>query len=143
MYSRIFKEKRERQLMIEYQSRRFKEFQQFENEIRNMRNNNGQIFMGGYTEPAKKSYDARELQIARHEQERKEELNKKWDGSLESFKAFKKLIEDEEKADRERMFRRTGSSGLGVPLVGGAAGAHAASHGGGFNHPGVYAGGVW
>ena len=143
MYSRIFKEKRERQLMIEYQSRRFKEFQQFENEIRNMRNNNGQIFMGGYTEPAKKSYDARELQIARHEQERKEELNKKWDNSIESFKAFKKLIEDEEKAERERMFKRTGSNGPGAPLVGGAAGAHAASHGGGFNHPGVYAGGVW
>ena len=141
MNSPAYLEKEQRRLMGEYQSRKFKEFQQFENEIRTMRNNNGQIFMGGYTEPAKKSYDARELQIALIEQQKKEELNKKWDGSLESFKAFKKVIEDEKKA--ERLKRYTFGSSLGMPRVGGAAGAHAASHGGGFNHPGVYAGGVW
>ena len=141
MNSPAYLEKEQRRLMQEYQSRKFKEFQQFENEIRTMRNNNGQIFMGGYTEPAKKSYDARELQIAVIEQQKKEELNKKWDGSIESFKAFKKLVEDEEKAARLNTYSFGG--GLGQPRVGGAAGAHAASHGGGFNHPGVYAGGVW
>ena len=141
MNSPAYLEKQQRRLMQEYQSRKFKEFQQFENEIRTMRNNNGQIFMGGYTEPAKKSYDARELQIAVIEQQKKEELNKKWDGSLESFKAFKKVIEDEEKEERKRKYENRNT--LGAPRVGGAAGAHAVSHGGGFNHPGVYAGGVW
>ena len=141
MNSQTYLATQQRRLMQEYQSRKFKEFQQFENEIRTMRNNNGQIFMGGYTEPAKKSYDARELQIAVIEQQKKEELNKKWDGSLESFKAFKKVLEDEEKEERKRKYEHRNT--LGAPRVGGAAGAHAASHGGGFNHPGVYAGGVW
>jgi hypothetical protein len=140
MNSQTYLATQQRRLMQEYQSRKFKEFQQFENEIRTLRNNNGQIFMGGYTEPAKKSYDARELQIAFIEQQKKEELTKKWDGSVESFKAFKKVIEDEEKAER---LNRYSINSPGVPRVGGAAGAHAASHGGGFNHPGVYAGGVW
>ena len=141
MNSQTYLAMQQRRLMQEYQSRKFKEFQQFENEIRTMRNNNGQIFMGGYTEPAKKSYDARELQIALIEQQKKEELTKKWDGSIESFKAFKKVVEDEEKEERKKKYE--GRNTLGAPKVGGAAGAHAASHGGGFNHPGVYAGGVW
>lgn len=140
MNSPKYLEKQQRKLMGEYQSRKYKEFQQFENEIRTMRTNNGQIFMGGYTEPAKKSYDARELQIALIEQQKKEELNKKYDGSLESFKAFKKLVEDEEKAER---LQKYSINGPGAPKVGGAAGGHACTHGGGFNHPGVYAGGVW
>ncbi len=133
-------QKRSQRLMQEYQSRKFKEFQQLENEIRTMRNNNGQIFMGGYTEPAKRSYDARESQIALIEIQKKEELSKKWDGSSESLKAFEKLVEEEKKAER---IAKYSINSPGVPRVGGAMASHAVSHGGGFNHPGVYAGGVW
>ncbi len=133
--------KRSQLLKQEYQSRKFKEFQELENEIRTMRSNNGQIFIGGYTEPAKNSYHVRELQISLIEQQKKEQLTKKWDNSPESFKLFKKVIEDEEKEQLKRKYQT--KNGPGIPRVGGTAGSHAASHGGGFNHPGVYAGGVW
>ena len=135
--------KKQQALMQKYHTRKFQEFQAIENEIKQMRTYNGQIFMGGYTEPAKKSYDAQEAHIARIEKQKKEEHAKKWDGSNVSVSNFENLLQEEELAERERMYSRTGSNGLGAPRVGGAAGAHAASHGGGFNHPGVYAGGVW
>lgn len=124
-----------------YHTRKAEELQQIQTEIRTMRNNNGQIFMGGYTEPAKQSYDARESQIARMEKEKLEAHAKKWDESEESMKAFKKLLKEEEEEEQKRSSYSI--NGPGAPRVGGYAGAHAAAHGGGFNHPGVYAGGVW
>lgn len=122
-----------------YHSRKLKEFQKIEDEIKSMRNNNGQIFMGGYTEHAKQSYDAQEANIARIEKQRKEDHAKKWDGSEDSLKAFRKLLIDEQKA----LSGHYTINSPGAPRVGGSAGQHAAIHGGGFNHPGVYAGGVW
>lgn len=57
------------------------EFQNIEKEIQQMRIQNGQIFAGGYTESAKRSYDAQEINIARIEKEKKDEHSKRWDHS--------------------------------------------------------------
>ncbi len=126
--------------MREYHAQKYKEYKYLEDQVRFMRTNNGQIFMGGYTEPAKMSYDAREKQIAMYEKEKQEELALKWNFSVDSIKTFQQNLE---KQKREVACMSSSSTGPGVPRVGGLAAVHAVSHGGGFNHPGVYAGNVF
>lgn len=56
---------------------------------------------------------------------------------------YKTLLKEHNEYEQKITVPSGSGSTLGVPRVGGAAGRHAAAHGGGFNHPGVYAGGVW
>jgi hypothetical protein len=111
------------------------ELTQLKEEIQRKRNYNGQRFLGGYTEPAKRDYDAEEKRIATYEEERKKEIQEKYkDGKTVVKTTF---------AVKSSLPKSSGPgipSGLGpgIPSVGGYAAFHAAAHGGGFNHPGHY-----
>lgn len=105
---------------------------QLKEEVRLKRMYNGQRFMGGYTDPAKRDYDAEEKRIAEYEERRMKEIQEK----------FKNVKEIPIKVNKYGLpsvkVTPKYSSSAGIPCVGGYAAIHASSHGGGFNHPGFY-----
>jgi hypothetical protein len=107
---------------------------QLQEEVQRKRMYNGQRFMGGYTEPAKRDYDNEEKRIAEYEERRKKEIQENYKNHKETPLQPNKYGLPSVKRNTARNF----SSSPGIPCVGGYAAVHAASHGGGFNHPGFY-----
>jgi hypothetical protein len=137
------------------------ELQALQKEIQDLNWRNNASFAGGYTGPAIISHKAEADRITAFEDKRKQEIEEKYNGSPECLDRVRELAQKED-AKNEAMVRRnelmagrppsshnthSRSSNLSTtalhPRVGGAAARHAAAHGGGFNHRGVYAGGVW
>lgn len=110
--------------------------------LQQMNDNNNSRFAGGYTGPAIMDHKAEVERIKRYEETEKAKIETNFNGSAESLKYVRQLMD----ADKEReqyKYNSTHRVNSLHPRVGGYAGRHAAAHGGGFNHPGVYAGNVW
>lgn len=125
-----------------------KEIQMLESHIQHLHNQNNAGFAGGYTGPAIMSHKAEYDRIQAYEVKQRAEIEEKYKESPECLDRIRKqaIIDDkiEEEALRSaRILNQVGYGGSLVPRVGGAAARHAAAHGGGFNHRGTYAGGVW
>lgn len=117
-------------------------------EIQRRQNENNMRFMGGYTGPAIIDHKVELDRIKLYEDQQMAQIEKDFDGSRECLERIRPIAIKDDKEYEERvrfneMMNSGGGGGLGRPRVGGIAGSHAAVHGGGFNHPGVYAGGVW
>lgn len=124
-----------------------KAIDELKKEVQQRHNYNNSRFMGGYTGPAIMDHKAELDRIKVYEEQRMSQIEKDFDGSRECLErilpiARKDDREYEEAVERNKRLNSGGGGGL-HPRVGGAAAYHAVSHGGGFNHPGVYAGGVW
>jgi hypothetical protein len=123
------------------------ELQTLQAEIQRLSNQNNQRFAGGYTGPAIIDGKIESDRIAVYEAKCKAEIEKKYDGSRECLERIRPIARKDDE-EYERLMERNKLMGANFggglsPRVGGRAGAHAAVHGGGFNHRGVYAGGVW
>lgn len=116
-----------------------RELDQLARSIQAQRTANGNRFMGGYTIQAIHDANIEGERIAKLEQDKKAEIEKRYDGSKECIERLRQLVREDEEREKQVF---TGS-GPGIPRVGGYAARHAVAHGGGFNHPGVYAGNVF
>ena len=129
------------------QKHKHRELERLKVQIQEMNNNNNSRFAGGYTGPAIMDHKAEVDRIKKYEESRKAEIDKKFDGSRESLEYVRNLERAEEKQLEENRRRNelysNNSSISMIPRVGGSRAHHAVAHGGGFNHRGVYAGGVW
>jgi uncharacterized Rmd1/YagE family protein len=142
--------------LTKLQSYKQRELDQLAKSIQEQRRANGNRFMGGYTSQAIHDANFEGERITKLEQDKKADIEKKYDGSKECIEMLRRHVkEDEEKGfflgsagvcvcpGSSGVSLPSGSSGPGVPRVGGYAARHAVAHGGGFNHPGVYAGNVF
>lgn len=124
-----------------------KAIDELKKEIQQRHNNNNSRFMGGYTGPAIMDHKAEVDRIKVYEEQQMARIEKDFDGSRECLERILPIARKDDRdyveaVRRNQMLNGGGGGGM-TPRVGGAAAYHAASHGGGFNHPGVYAGGVW
>ena len=124
------------------------ELQQLETHLQNLRNQNNGIFAGGYTGPAVMSHKAELDRIEAQGVKQRAEIEEKYKETPENLDRIRKqaIVDDAEYEEAVRFNRLENNAGGGgslVPRVGGAAARHAVAVGGGFNHPGVYAGGGW
>jgi hypothetical protein len=123
-----------------------KAIDELKKEVQQRQANNNSRFMGGYTGPAIADHKAEVDRIKVFEEQRMLQIEKDFDGSRECLERILPIARRDDKEYEEQVRRNQMMSGGGGslhPRVGGAAGRHAAAHGGGFNHPGVYAGGVF
>jgi hypothetical protein len=122
-----------------------KAIDELKKEIQQRHTNNNSRFMGGYTGPAIADHKAEVDRIKIYEEQRMAQIEKEFDGSRECLERILPIARKDDRDYEEAVQRNQRMNGGGSlhPRVGGPAGYHAASHGGGFNHPGVYAGGVW
>jgi hypothetical protein len=118
-----------------------RELDQLARSIQAQRTANGNRFMGGYTPQAIHDANVEGERINKLEQDKKAEIEKRYDGSKECIERLRQLVREDEEREKQ-VFTGSGSS-PGIPRVGGYAARHAVAHGGGFNHPGVYAGNVF
>jgi len=128
------------------QKHKHRELEKLKVKIQEMNNNNNSRFAGGYTGPAIMDHKAEVDRIKKFEETQKAEIDKKFNGSKECLEYVRNLERAEEKQLEENRRRNELYSNSGIsmnPRVGGSQARHAVAHGGGFNHRGVYAGGVW
>lgn len=123
-----------------------KAIDELKKELQQRHDNNNSRFMGGYTGPAIMDHKAEVDRIKVFEEQQILRIEKEFDGSPDCLKKIAEIARKDDKEYEEQVRRNQLMNGGGGSLhtrVGGAAGRHAAAHGGGFNHPGVYAGGVF
>ena len=123
------------------------ELQQLETHLQDLRNQNNGIFAGGYTGPAVMSHKAELDRIEALGVKKRAEIEERYKETPENLERIRKqaIVDDERYEETLRSNRLMNNAGGGplIPRVGGAAARHAMAHGGGFNHRGTYAGGVW
>ena len=121
------------------------EIQQLETHLQDLRNQNNSIFAGGYTGPAVMSHKAELDRIQALGVKKRAEIEEKYKDTPENLERIRKqaIVDDARYEDAVRLNNYASGGSSLIPRVGGAAARHAVAHGGGFNHRGTYAGGVW
>lgn len=87
---RVEKEKERNELMGRYRSEKYKELQALERDIQLRQRNASEILRGYHTEPAMRDYARETEQIKKYEEQRRREIEEKYNGSEESLRKFQK-----------------------------------------------------
>jgi hypothetical protein len=130
------------------QNYKHQEIQMLETNLQNMRNQNNSIFVGGYTEPARMSHKAELDRIEAYGVKRRAEIEERYKETPKNLERIRQqaIHDDERNKECLQSAHLVNTAGCGsslIPRVGGVVARHAVEHGGGFNHRGIYAGGVW